>query len=200
MEKEKNNSVANFILGLKSMSLASGMMVLGAICDSIKKEWPEFNRLEEAYAKFLADMSIENLLQLRSLVSKYHPQPVTKDVSTLAALSSPIAGVDDVRWYMIQIEASMGGDRYGKLVEKPLGSYMMNFNVLDTQEVYQVPVLFLSGSCDWICPVGLVEEYADSITAPVVEVRLIDGCGHSPQGQLPVEFSNEIKDFLNMVK
>ena len=64
MEKEKNNSVANFILGLKSMSLASGMMVLGAICDSIKKEWPEFNRLEEAYAKF--DNSIEKALENKS--------------------------------------------------------------------------------------------------------------------------------------
>lgn len=165
-----------------------------------KERGDDTSKMEEAYAKFSSDMSVVNLMNLRILVSPYHPQTVTKDVSTLAALSSPIAGVDDVRWYMIQIEASMGGDRYGKLVEKPLGSYMMNFNVLDTREVYQVPVLFLSGSCDWICPVGLVEEYADSITAPVVEVRLIDGCGHSPQGQLPVEFSNEIKDFLNMFK
>lgn len=155
------------------------------------------SKMEEAYEAFMSDMSIANLLQLRSLVSPYHPQAVTKDVSTLAALSSPIAGVDDVRWYMIQMQATMGGTRYKELVEDPLGDYMMNFNVLGQSEIYEMPVLFLSGSCDWVCPVGLVEEYADSVSAPVVELRLMEGCGHSPQGQLPEEFALEIKDFIN---
>ena len=59
-----------------------------------------------------------------------------------------------------------------------------------------MPVLFLSGSCDWITPVGLVEDYADRLTAPEVEVYLMEGCGHSPQGQVPEEFANAIKEFL----
>ncbi|WP_196229258.1 alpha/beta fold hydrolase [Butyrivibrio fibrisolvens] len=165
-----------------------------------KEKGDDTSQMEEAYAKFLADMSIENLLQLRSLVSKYHPQPVTEDISTLAALSSPIAGVDDIRWYMIQMGASMGGTRYGELVEKPLGDYMMSFNILGSNDSYDMPVLLLSGSCDWVCPVGLVEDYADSISAPKVEVSLMEGCGHSPQGQLPEEFAQIIKDFLNTLK
>ena len=43
---------------MKSMSLASGMMVFGATCDSIKKEWPECEKVEDAYTKF--DDSEEN--------------------------------------------------------------------------------------------------------------------------------------------
>jgi pimeloyl-ACP methyl ester carboxylesterase len=152
--------------------------------------------MEAAYEKFSADKSIANLLQLRSYVSQYHPQTVTKDISAMAALTSPIAGVDDIRWYMVQIGATMGDTRYEELVEKPLGQYMMDFNALEYNDNYQMPVLLLSGSCDWICPVGLVKEYAQCITAPNVEVNLIEGCGHSPQGQLPKEFADRIKAFL----
>ncbi|MBO4901332.1 MAG: alpha/beta hydrolase [Lachnospiraceae bacterium] len=152
--------------------------------------------LMAAYDRFLADKSIQNLLQLRSLVDPYHPQTVTEDVSTMAALTSPIAGVDDFRWYMIQIGASMGGTRYEKLVEKPLSGYMMDFNALERKDVYQMPVLLLSGSCDWICPVGLVEDYMDVLTAPRKELQLLEGCGHSPQGQLPEAFCQVVKDFL----
>ena len=153
--------------------------------------------MEKAYEKFMSDKSIANLMNLRNRVDKYHPQTVTKDISTMAALTSPIAGVDDIRWYMVQMKAVMGDfSQYKKLVEKPLGSYMMDFNAFDKNDTYQMPVLFLSGSCDWITPVGLVKEYADRITAPKVEVYLMEGCGHSPQGQLPEEFANAIKEFL----
>lgn len=46
-KKKKNNPVQSYILAIKSMSLASGMMVFGAACDSIKKEWPECEKVEE---------------------------------------------------------------------------------------------------------------------------------------------------------
>ena len=56
-KKKNNNPVQSYILAIKSMSLASGMMVLGAACDSIKKEWSEWEKVEDAYTKF--DDSIE---------------------------------------------------------------------------------------------------------------------------------------------
>ncbi len=77
-------------------------------------------KLEAAYGKFMSDKSIANLLQLRSLVDPYHPQTVTKDVSAMAALTSPIAGVDDFRWYMVQMGALSGDTRYEELVKNPL--------------------------------------------------------------------------------
>ena len=58
MSKKKNNKpVQSYILTIKNMSLASGMMVVGAACDSITKEWLEWEKVEDAYTKF--DDSIE---------------------------------------------------------------------------------------------------------------------------------------------
>ena len=152
--------------------------------------------MEDSYEKFMADMCIANLLELRAKVDPYHPQTITKDISTMAALTSPIAGVDDMRWYFLEMGAATGNTRYEELVEEPLAGYMMNFNILETGDVYQMPVMLISGSCDWICPVGFVEDYIDVITAPEKKLKLIEGCGHSPQGQLPEEFCQAVKSFL----
>lgn len=161
-----------------------------------KERGDDTTAMESAYETFASDKSLANLLALRSYVEPYHPQTVTTDVSTTAALSSPIAGIDDIRWYMIQMSATQENSRYEKLVEKPLGTYMMSFNALEYEDAYEMPVLLLSGSCDWVCPYGLVEDYAENITAPSLKVHLMEGCGHSPQGQLPKEFSQVIKEWL----
>lgn len=156
--------------------------------------------LEAAYERFIADMSLTNLMELRAKTNPYHPLTVTEDVSTMAALTSPVLGVDDVRWYLFQMGALMDDarmERYEELVEKPLSDATDVFNALEYHDAYQMPVVFISGSCDWICPVGLVEEYMDVMTAPRKELRLIEGCGHSPQGQLPEAFCQEVKDFLS---
>ena len=155
--------------------------------------------MEASYEKFVADMSLKNLMDLRAKTNPYHPLTVTKDVSTMAAITSPILGVDDMRWYLFQLGALMDDarmERYEELVENPLSGFTNDFNALEYNDAYQMPVLFISGSCDWICPVGLIEEYMDVMTAPRKELRLIEGCGHSPQGQLPEAFCQEIKGFL----
>ena len=156
--------------------------------------------MEASYEKFMADMNLANLMDLRAKVEPYHPQTVTKDISTMAALMSPILGVDDMRWYSMQLVAMLDGTRmehYEELQDKLLSGYMMDFNALETGDTYQMPVLLISGSCDWICPVGLVEKYMDTLTAPKKELHLIEGCGHSPQGQLPEAFCQVFNDWLN---
>ena len=155
--------------------------------------------MEASYERFVADMNLANLMELRAQVEPYHPQTVTEDVSTMAALTSPALGVDDARWYLFQLGALMddaGMERYEELVEEPLSEFTNDFNALEYNDTYQMPVMFISGSCDWICPVGLVEEYMDVMTAPKKELHLIEGCGHSPQGQLPEAFCQEVREFL----
>ena len=78
--------------------------------------------------------------------------------------------------------------------------YLLDFNAYKRNTDFQMPVLFISGSDDWSCPVGPIEEYYDVITAPQKEMYLVDGCGHSPQGQLPEEFCQAIKRFLDVCK
>ena len=161
-----------------------------------REKGDDTSEMEKAYARFISDMSMQNLMNLRELVAPYHPQTVTTDISTMAALTSPIAGVDDMRWYMLEISSMMGKPEYENLI-KPVLDECNNFNGLENSDEYQMPVFFISGSCDWVCPVDMVEEYIKTITAPKKEICLIEGCGHSPQGQLPEEFCNAVKNFLN---
>lgn len=146
-------------------------------------------QMDAAFDVFMEDMSIANLMALREQVGTYHPQTDTTDISTYAALTSPIAGVDDMRWYYLEMTSMTGDSRFEELIA-PLDNVLMSFVLEDN---YEVPVLFLSGGCDWICPFGLVEEFADTYG---YEYVAMEGCGHSPQGQHPDQFAGIIRDFL----
>jgi pimeloyl-ACP methyl ester carboxylesterase len=148
--------------------------------------------MEAAYEDFMSDLSLEHLLTLREYTSQYHPQTDMSDTATAAAVFSPVLGVDDVRWYWLEIKATMGDPFYMEL-QAPLEETMMNFNLYDIGQ-YQVPVLFISGSCDWVCPAELVENYASEHGLQYVAM---EGCGHSPQGQHPDQFASIVEDFLN---
>lgn len=161
-----------------------------------KEKGDDTSEMKAAYEKFKADMSLNNLLALRKLVEVYHPVTETADSSTFPTVTSPIAGVDDLRWFILELKTAFVGDTRFEQLQKPLDDRIMSFNGFETDDQYQMPVLFISGSCDWTCPVGLMQEYAEQIKAPRVKVSLIEGCGHSPMGQLPVQFADEIKAFL----
>ena len=147
--------------------------------------------MEAAYEAFMSDLSLDHLLTLRGYTSHYHPQTDMSDTATAAAVFSPVLGVDDARWYWLEIKATMGDPRFMEL-QAPLEDAMMNFNLYEIGQ-YQVPVLFISGSCDWACPAELVEAYANEHS---LQYTAMVGCGHSPQGQHPDQFAGIIRDFL----
>lgn len=157
-----------------------------------REQGDDTSAMEAAYEDFMSDLSLEHLLTLREYTSQYHPQTDMSDTATAAAVFSPILGVDDARWYILEIKATMGDPFYMEL-QAPLEEAMMNFNLYDIGQ-YQVPVLFISGSCDWACPAELVENYANEHG---LQYTAMEGCGHSPQGQHPDQFANIVEDFLN---
>ncbi|MCR5047755.1 MAG: alpha/beta hydrolase [Saccharofermentans sp.] len=157
-----------------------------------REQGDDTSAMEAAYEDFMSDLSLEHLLTLREYTSQYHPQTDMSDTATAAAVFSPILGVDDARWYILAIKATMGDPFYMEL-QAPLEEAMMNFNLYDIGQ-YQVPVLFISGSCDWSCPAELVENYANEHG---LQYTAMEGCGHSPQGQHPDQFANIVEDFLN---
>lgn len=59
-----------------------------------------------------------------------------------------------------------------------------------------MPVYFISGSCDWICSIDSIKEYANAISAPEVKMITIEGCGHNVQYYKPKLFSNKLKELL----
>ncbi len=157
-----------------------------------KEKGDDTSEMEAAYEAFMSDMSIEHLLTLREYTSVYHPQTDMTDVSTMAVITSPLLGVADAEWYFLEMDAMAGGTRFSEL-QAPLEEQMKDFNLYEIGE-YSVPVLFISGSCDWNCPAELVEEYADEYGLTYVAM---EGCGHSPQGQHPDVFAGIIRDFLS---
>ncbi|WP_407434422.1 alpha/beta fold hydrolase [Treponema sp.] len=144
----------------------------------------EMKKLHDIYS---SDSSISNMLALRAEISKYHPVPEEANVAWLG-LSSPYYGVEDVKWFMTQFSL----DDYVEL-NKALFDYTLSFNAFEKELNYEVPVHFISGSEDWICPVQLVEKYKEKISAPEKTLTLIEGAGHSPQFDLPEKFAECVK-------
>lgn len=152
-------------------------------------------QMEQAYAALVQEPTVVNMSALDKLTSRYHPLGVTEDAATAALVFSPYLGVDDARWYLLILSAMTGSASYEEL-ERPLIDCLLDFDAYKRSTDFQMPVLFISGSEDWSCPVGPIEEYYAVITAPKKDIYLVDGCGHSPQGQLPEEFARAVKDFL----
>ena len=160
-----------------------------------KEAGDDTSEMENAYEKLINNPTVANMSALSNSTLKYHSARVTEDVSTTATIFSPYFGVDDARWYGVILSAVTGSTAYEDL-EKPLIDYLLDFNAYKRNTDFQVPVFFISGSDDWSCPVGPIEEYLGVITAPKKDMYLVDGCGHSPQAQLPEEFCQAIKSFL----
>lgn len=151
--------------------------------------------LESVGKEYFADKSnMEKLLQLRNLTSKYHQQTVCAN-SAIQYMTSPYISVNDFKWLCKQI-----GDmqNYLKLNEK-LFDYLNSFNAYNFNTDYQMPVLFISGSDDWICPTKLTEQYKNAISAPEKDFILLNGCGHSCQNDNPQDFAAIVKRFLEVL-
>ena len=141
--------------------------------------------LEEAYSVVVRDPSLPNLMALRRKVSAYHPVSV-QDHSTWYALTSPYFGMDDFRWFLVQL-----GDMEDYFaLNSQLFDYTMAFDAGSQGMAYAVPVYFISGSDDWVCPVDSVKSFYEGISAPKKDLCVIEGCGHNVQYSLPDEFAD----------
>lgn len=147
--------------------------------------------LEEAYRKYSEDMTLTNMMNLRGVVGKYHH--AEKEANTIwLGIASPYMGINDLRWFFKQ----MGDfEEYVKLNQQ-LFDYIMEADVREYGVEYQVPVGFISGSDDWTTPVKYSEDYYNAVSAPLKDVAVIDGCGHSPHYDLPEAFCDELKGML----
>ncbi len=149
------------------------------------------SELINAYEAFQNGNGIAEMMRLRALVSKYHPVDVS-DQSIWMAVTSPYIGIQDFRWFLKQL-----GDlnEYFELNQQ-LFDYTFTFDAYENGLEYEMPVYFISGTCDWICPVDSIREYKESILSPDVRFELIEGCGHNLQYSLPEEFAGIVRELL----
>ena len=146
--------------------------------------------LVKAYNEYLADRSMITSSRVSGLTSKYHTAPNSRNTIT-TAIVSPYLESDDAYWYtqMTDIDdfIMLSGD---------LVPVLMHANLMVSQPSYEVPVLFISGDCDWNCSYIVMTEYAKKVGA---QYKLIEGCGHYVQCDDPVRFASAVKDFLSNV-
>lgn len=149
------------------------------------------SELTDAFEVFQNGGSITDMMKLRALAAKYHPVNVS-DKATWMAFTSPYFGIVDFRWFLKQL-----GDmnEYFELNQQ-LFDYTFSFDAYEKGLEYKMPVYFISGTCDWICPVDSIREYTGDISAPDVHLELIEGCGHNVQYSSPEEFAGTVCELL----
>lgn len=147
-----------------------------------------------AYEKYQEDASLENMLALRNYVAHYH-MPEKKSNYIWTALTSPYLGVYDVLWFGKQI----GNFSDFTELNRQLFDYISSEDVYAYGTTFQIPVGFISGSCDWVTPVKYTEDYYHAITAPKKEMRLIDGWGHTVPQENPKEFADTFIQVINEI-
>jgi pimeloyl-ACP methyl ester carboxylesterase len=189
---EHSDKVAAYIGVGQVVTMESDIYSYEHALEMARSAGDDTSALEEAYTRLTEDMTLVNMMNLRSHVSKYHS--AEKEANTLwFGVISPYMGFDDLRWFLRQM-----GDfqEYIKQNQQLFDSIM----VADVRQYgmdYQVPVGFISGSDDWTTPVKYSEEYYNAVSAPIKDFATINGCGHSPQYDSPEEFCSELNRMLN---
>lgn len=110
-------------------------------------------------------------------------------------LTSPDMSFNDIRWYLIASD-------FKKIIpyEKTLIQYMFfDFNIKEDVGQFKVPVLFISGDCDWITPAVMVEDYFENLNAPWKKMYLIKNAGHVPFMDKPEAFCEAVKEGLGSI-
>lgn len=159
-----------------------------------RKEGDDTTAMIAAFEKYQADVTFENMLSLSDYESPYHA-PDKKSSYIMNALTSPYLGVYDMLWYgRLLVNLS----DFLKL-NSQLYDYICIEDVYAYGTEYQIPVGFISGSCDWTTPVKCTEDYFNTITAPKKKMQLIDGWGHTVPQENPKEFADTLIQILDAI-
>ena len=107
-------------------------------------------------------------------------------------LTSPYMNFTDIRWFL-------NASNTAKIIslERELLNYMyFDFDISKLSLKYEVPIYFIQGEKDYITPTGMVEDYFESIIAPKKKLYKVQGTGHTPFLDSPVEFSEIVNSIL----
>ena len=159
--------------------------------EKAKESGDDTTELTKAYENYEKEKTIDAASEVTKYADKYHKASRSKN-TILTGLVSPTLETDDVLWYakLLNYEAFM---KYNE----SLMDYLLNVNLRETQKSYEVPVFFISGSCDWNCAVTDMTSYANMVGA---KYDIIEGCGHYVHNDSPDEFAVLVKKNLQSVQ
>lgn len=184
---EKTICVGQVVSFLEGDKLAYENALLKA-----EKAGDKTEEMTKALETYLNTPSLFTISELRSFTGPYN-KPEFPEKGFIYGALSPYLGLDDIRWMFLD-NADLD-KTYGK--NSLLYDYVFSDEMKDGMKFYgtdfKVPMYFISGEMDWICPTALAKKYYEEITAPEKAFFEIEGCGHTPQGDKPKEAAEIIR-------
>ncbi len=150
--------------------------------------------IKEAVHQFYAELSLDSLLHLRRLTANYHEHRI-KDKSVWLTLTSPHFGLYDLLW-LIKEAASF--KKYYAL-NKKLFHASLSFHIKKVAIPEDVPLYFISGTDDWICPAKPIQDFVEGLSVQEKSFTAIKGCGHNVQYAAPRIFADAVCNLLRNV-
>lgn len=148
--------------------------------------------------KSASKTDIDNLDTITKTVQRY--LPAEKQISlahqAFIGLSSPDMNYNDLRWFINAVNTK----KMFNLVEPLIDYSYYEFDTSNFNSSFDVPMYFIQGECDWTTPTPMVKEYFETVSAPNKELIVIQGCGHTPFLDDPIEFAASVKTLLHKIE
>lgn len=143
--------------------------------------------IEKLDAKSLEEMIITSIKYLKC----DGEMSGTKQIFT--AITSPEMSWNDAKWFLF------ASDTQNIITsQNHLMNYMyFQFDAIDLNKEYDIPICFIQGDNDWITPTSLVNDYYEVIVSDKKEIITINNAGHTPFLDNPEQFCEAVKVFLS---
>lgn len=110
--------------------------------------------LNNAYEEYIKNPCVSTTMALRTEALPFVPEALPEK-STWLALTSPYMGMEDFKWFLKQLSPleeylALNIQLYDSLIE---------FNLYDVELPKEIPVYYISGTHDFVCPVVSIEDY-----------------------------------------
>ncbi|MGL5676559.1 MAG: alpha/beta fold hydrolase [Cellulosilyticaceae bacterium] len=156
--------------------------------------------LAEATERFanthtLEDFDFNDFIKMQQYSMKYNAYDGA--VSTFEMidmlLTSPELSWEDIKWFFKTSDYSQVLAMQGPLVS----DCFFGFNIYDIGSHYEVPVHYITGTCDVSTPADLTEAYYETVVAPHKSMTQVPDAGHLIFFDDPQGFSEVVKQLLS---
>lgn len=173
-----------------SMDESNSILVEEALKNTSMSE-ADVTLLNNAYKEYTKNPCVSTTMALRTEALPYVPESLPEK-STWLALTSPYMGMEDFKWFSKQLSPL---EEYLAL-NKLLYNSLIEFNLYDVAIPKDIPVYYISGTHDYVCPVAPIEDYihANGVNG---SLYTLENCGHNVQYTKPHEVSKLILDVLS---
>ncbi|MBQ0002336.1 MAG: alpha/beta hydrolase [Treponema sp.] len=153
----------------------------------------DISKITDAFNSYRRNPDFFTLTDLRKITGIYN-KPSVPEKAIFHGAISPYLGIDDMRWLFIDNSSTGKVQKNNSILINYMFSIKKPIQTFGTD--FKIPVYFISGQMDWICPPSLAKQYSEEITAPDKAFFEIEGCGHTPQADKPKEVAEIIGKLL----